>query len=199
MGAAQILKFCRWYGPEIAAQIRDNDPERQRKMRFSFQHVPEPVDVLDYSFNRKDPDDPSVRWPDDISSLEYSSSESPFPKDTSDRAQAHGQRKSDRHERNAAKFEAAHQLEEHKWKKSKMCSEQRALRRKCDQCLNPEKYDKKKSYKKKRKSDAFWQSDLLAGRGQKIQRQGPEEGELDPKVQAARLQEISQKQRASQP
>ena len=65
--------------------------------------------------------------------------------------------------------------------------------------MNPEKYDKKKSYKKKRKSDAFWQSDLLAGRGQKLQRQGPEEGELDPKVQAARMQEISQKRRASKP
>ena len=32
-----------------------------------------------------------------------------------------------------------------------------------------------------------------------MQRQGPEEGELDPKVQAARLQEISQKRRASKP
>ena len=40
---------------------------------------------------------------------------------------------------------------------------------------------------------------LLAGRGHKLQRQGPEEGELDPKVQAARLQEISQKRRSSQP
>ena len=50
-----------------------------------------------------------------------------------------------------------------------------------DQRLNPEKYGKAKAYKKKRKSDAFWQSDLLAGRGQKLQRQGPEEGELDPK------------------
>ena len=32
-----------------------------------------------------------------------------------------------------------------------------------------------------------------------MQRQGPEEGELDPKVQATRLQEISQKRRSSQP
>ena len=86
MGATQILKFCSWYGPEIAAQIRDDDPERQRKMRFAFQHVPEPVDVSDYSSDKKDPDDPSVRWPDDISSLEYSSGESPFPEDTSKRA-----------------------------------------------------------------------------------------------------------------
>ena len=113
MGAAQILKFRRWYGPEITAQIRDDDPERQSKMRFAFQHVPEPVDVSDYDSNKKDPDDPSVRWPDDISSLEYSSGESPFPEDTSDRAQAHRQRKSDRHERNAAKYEAARQLDVH--------------------------------------------------------------------------------------
>ena len=69
--------------------------------------MPEPVDVLDYSSDRKDPDDPSVSWPDDISSLEYSSGKSPFPKDTSERAQAHRQHKSDRHERNATKFEAA--------------------------------------------------------------------------------------------
>ena len=65
--------------------------------------------------------------------------------------------------------------------------------------MNPEKYDKKKSYKKKRKSDAFWQSDLLAGRRQKQQRQGPEEGELDPKVQAAQLRELNQKRRSLQP
>ena len=137
-------------------------------MRFAFQHVPEPVDVSDYSSDRKDPDDPSVRWPDNISSLEYSSGESPFPEDTSDRAQAHRQRKSERHARNAAKFEAARQLDARKRKKSKARSEQRALRKKRDQRLNPGKYDKKKSYKKKRKSDAFWQSDLLAGKGQKL-------------------------------
>ena len=65
--------------------------------------------------------------------------------------------------------------------------------------MNPENYDKKKSYKKKRKSDAFWQSDLLAGRSQKQQCQGPGEGELDPKAQAAQLREISQKKRSSQP
>ena len=134
------------------------------------------------TLTRKDLDDPNVRWPDDISSLEYLSGESPFPEDTSDRAQAHRQRKSDRHAQNTAKYEAARQLETRKRKKSKVRSEQRALRKKCDQYLNPEKYDKKKSYKKKRKSDAFWQSDLLVGRGQKQQRQGPEEGELDPKV-----------------
>ena len=89
MGAAQILKFRRWYGQEIAGKIRDDDPDRQSKIRFALQHVPEPVDVLDYDSDKKDPDDPSVRWPDDISSLEYSSGESPFPEDTSDRAQAH--------------------------------------------------------------------------------------------------------------
>ena len=70
MGAAQVLKFCQWYGPEIVGKISDDDPERQSKMRFAFQHVPEPVDVSDYDFDRKDPDDPSVRWPDDILSLE---------------------------------------------------------------------------------------------------------------------------------
>ena len=59
--------------------------------------MPEPVDVLDYDSDKKDPDDPSVRWPDDISSLEYSSGALPFPKDTSDRAQAHRKRKEDRH------------------------------------------------------------------------------------------------------
>ena len=107
MGAAQVLKFRRWYGPEIAGKIRDDDPERQRKMRFAFQHVPEPVDVSDYDSDRKDPDDPSVRWPDDISSLEYSSGKSPFPEDTSDRAQAHRQCKSGRRDQNAAKYEAA--------------------------------------------------------------------------------------------
>ena len=32
-----------------------------------------------------------------------------------------------------------------------------------------------------------------------MQSQGPEEGELDPKVQADMLQEISQKRRASKP
>ena len=73
-------------------------------------------------------------------------------------------------------------MDARKRKKSKMRSEQRALRKKRDQCLNPEKYGKAKSYKKKRKSDAFWQSNLLAGRGQKIRCQEPEEGELDPKV-----------------
>ena len=124
MGAAQILKFRQWYGPEIAAQIRYDDPERQRKMRFAFQHVAEPVDVLDYSSNRKDPDDPSVRWPDDISSLEYLLGKSPFPEDTSDKAQAHRQCKSDKHGRNAAKYEAARQLDARKWKKSKVGSEQ---------------------------------------------------------------------------
>ena len=84
-------------------------------MRFAFQHVPEPVDVLDYSSDRKDLDDPSIRWPDDIYSLEYSLGESPFPEDTSNRAQAHRQRKSDKHERNAAKYEAACQLDARKW------------------------------------------------------------------------------------
>ena len=151
MGAAQILKFRRWYGPEIAAQIRDDDPERQSKMRFAFQHVPVPVDVSDYDSDRKDPDDPSVRWPDDISSLEYSSGASPFPEDTSDRAQAHRQRKSDRHARNAAKYEAARQLDARKRKKSKARSEQRALRKKRDQRLNPEKYGRAKSYKEEEK------------------------------------------------
>ena len=89
MGAAQVLKFRQWYGQEIAGKIRDDDPDRQSKIRFAFQHVPEPVDVSDYDSDRKDPDDPSVRWPDDISSLEYSSGTSPFLEDTSDRAQAH--------------------------------------------------------------------------------------------------------------
>ena len=65
--------------------------------------------------------------------------------------------------------------------------------------MNPEKYDKKKPYKRMRKSDASWQSDLLIVRGQKVHRQGPEEGELDPKVQAAQLQKISQRRRSSQP
>lgn len=68
------------------ARIKDDDPERQRKMLFAFQHIPEPVDVLDYSSDKKDPNDPSLRWSDDISSLEFSSGESPFPEDTSDRA-----------------------------------------------------------------------------------------------------------------
>ena len=36
MGAAQILKFRRWYGPEIAGKIRDDDPDRQSKIRFAF-------------------------------------------------------------------------------------------------------------------------------------------------------------------
>ena len=71
-------------------------------MCFAFQYVPEPVDVSDYSSDRKDPDDPGVRWLDDISSLEYSSGKLPFPEDTSDRAQAHRQRKSDTHDRHAA-------------------------------------------------------------------------------------------------
>ena len=53
MGATQILKFRRWYGPEIAAQIRDDDPERQSKMRFAFQHVPEPMEVSDYDSDKK--------------------------------------------------------------------------------------------------------------------------------------------------
>ena len=183
MGAAQVLKFRRWYGPEIAGKIRDDDPDRQRKMRFAFQHVPEPVDVSDYDSDRKDPDDPSVRWPDDISSLEFSSGESPFPEDTSERAQAHRQRKSDRHARNAAKYEAARQLDARKQRKSKARSEQRALRKKRDQRLNPEKHSRAKAQKRKRKAEAFRHSDLLAGKSQKGQSQGPEEGELDPKLQ----------------
>ena len=109
MGAAQILKFRQWYGQEIAGKIRDDDPDRQSKIR-----LPMPVDVSDYDSDRKDPDDPSARWPDDISLLEYSSGESPFPEDTSDRAQAHRKRKSDRHARNAAKYEAARQLDARK-------------------------------------------------------------------------------------
>ena len=167
MSATQILKFCRWYEPEIAAQIRDDDPERQRKMAFAFQHVPEPVDVSDYNSDRKDPDDPSVRWPDDISSLELSSGGSPFPEDTLDRAQAHRQRKSERHERNAAKYEAAEKLDERKRKKSKLRSELKAFRKERDKHLNPKKHAKRKAYRKKRKAEAFWQSDLLTGRGRK--------------------------------
>ena len=85
MGAAQVLKFRRWYGQEIAGKIRDDDPDRQSKIRFAFQHVPVPVDVSDYDSDKKDPDDPSVRWPDDISSLEYLSGALPFLEDTSDR------------------------------------------------------------------------------------------------------------------
>ena len=154
--------------------------------------MPVPVDVSDYDSDRKDPDDPSVRWPDDISSLEYSSGTSPFPEDTSDRAQTHRQCKEDRHARNAAKYEAARQLDARKRKKSKMRSEQRALRKKRDQRLNPEKHGRAKAQKRKRKAEAFQHSDLLAGRSQPMQPQGPEEGELDPKVQAARLQELNQ-------
>ena len=125
--------------------------------------MPVPVDVSNYSSDRKDPDDPSVRWPDDISSLELSSSGSPFPEDTSDRAQAHRQRKSERHERNAAKYEAAKKLDERKRKKSKLRSELKAVRKEQEKHLNPEKYAKRKAYKKKRKAEAFWQSDLLIG------------------------------------
>ena len=90
-------------------------------------------------------------------------------------------------------------MDARKWKKSKTRSEQRALRKKRDQRLNPEKHGRAKAQKRKRKAEAFRHSDLLAGRGQKMQRQGPEEGELDPKVQADMLQEISQKRRASKP
>ena len=32
MSAARILKFWQWYGPDIAARIRDDEPKRQRKM-----------------------------------------------------------------------------------------------------------------------------------------------------------------------
>ena len=90
-------------------------------------------------------------------------------------------------------------MDARKRKKSKVRSEQRALRRKCDQRLNPEKHGRAKAQKRKRKAEAFQHSDLLAGRSQPMQPQGPEEGELDPKVQATRLQEISQKRRASKP
>ena len=157
------------------------------------------VDVSDYDSDRKDPDDPSARWPDDISSLEYSSGESPFPEDTSDRAQAHRHRKEDRHARNAAKYEAARQLDARKRKKSKARSEQRALRKKRDQRLDPEKQSRAKAQKRKRKAEAFQRSGLLAGRGPNLQSPGPREGELDPKVQATRLQELSQKRRSSKP
>ena len=90
-------------------------------------------------------------------------------------------------------------MDTRKRKKSKARSEQRALRKKRDQRLNPEKHGRAKAQKRKRKAEAFRHSDLLADRGQKMQRQGPEEGELDPKVQATRLREISQKRRASKP
>ena len=76
--ANQLVKYRCWYGHTIAEVIQDDDPERERKMRFAFEHLSNPADMSD-SPEPKLSGDPSLRWPNQISSLEKSSCESPLP------------------------------------------------------------------------------------------------------------------------
>ena len=86
----QLVKHRHWYGPQIAAQIRDDDPNRQEKLAFALKHIPKPLDVQhDRSPERHDPEDPHVRWPENISALEKSSCASPLPGDRSQDAIEH--------------------------------------------------------------------------------------------------------------
>ena len=100
----QPVKYWHWYGLQIAAQIRDDDPKRQEKLAFALEWIPEPMDQADAeSPEGRDPEDPHYRWPDDISELEESSYALPLPGDQSRDAVEHRVRKAGRHERNQKK------------------------------------------------------------------------------------------------
>ena len=180
ISANQLIRYRRWYGPSIAGSIRDDDPERQRKIHFAFEHIPQPVDVSDDSLEIKAADDPSRRWPKEISSLEYSSLSSPMPEDVTERAKQHRQRKDARHMRNQEKCEKADRLDRSKAKRSKIKAENKARRKKRDQQLNPEKYEGKKSYKRKRKAEIRSLCGLDIGqKSQDVGKDGGQE-ELNP-------------------
>ena len=111
----QLIKYRRWYGPQIAAQVKDDDPERQKKLAFALEWIPEPLESApDESPRRPDPNDPHERWPKDISKLEESSCGSPLPGDQSKDAMDHRQRKAERHRRNREKVKTATVLDERK-------------------------------------------------------------------------------------
>ena len=161
--ANQLVKYRRWYGHTIAEVIQDDDPERERKIQFAFEHLPNPADQSD-SPEPKLSGDPSLRWPNQISSLEESSCESPLPEDFSKRAQEHRARKHQRAVRNEAKWSKARRLDELKAAKSRKRKSTKALTKERDRRLDPKRHARKKAEKCQRKAEQRRRLGMSAGR-----------------------------------